>query len=79
MDVLTAKPDSISPILYIMVPASKTFFGPNLSLNQPPVIMVIGPTEFATVYTIARSAEVMLCPVRLLRYSDIEAEKTLHA
>ena len=73
------KPANIIPIPKINPPTNTTFLGPNLSFIIPPVIIVIGPTEFVTVNTIAKLAAVKVVPARLFKYSAIGDANTLHA
>ena len=61
--MLVAKPDKNIPEPNITPPTKRTILGPNLSLNHPPDIIVMGPTELAMVYTIARSPVVMFIPL----------------
>ena len=67
------------PIPNIAPPTRITRRGPNLSLMKPPEIMVMGPTELATVNTMARSAAVKGRPSKAVSFSASGTEKTLHA
>ncbi len=48
-------------------------------IYHSPVIIVIGPTEFVTVNTIAKLAAVKVVPAKLFKYSAIGDANTLHA
>jgi peptide/nickel transport system permease protein len=65
--------ESDEPVVDIL----KRGVGPSLSLTMPPLIMVMGPTELATVKTMARLA--ISVPVSWPRYSAMGEAKTLHA
>ena len=72
-----AKPDPIIPVPNRIPAHTSTHLGPILSLMKPPLIIVMGPTELATVNTIARDA--ISFPVSSVRYWAIGDANTLHA
>ena len=60
-----AKPEVIMPILNNIPPIMITFLSLSFFVKNPPLIIVIGPTELAIVNTIERLT--MELPLRLFR------------
>ena len=76
---LVARPVHIIPAPKRPPPTMRTHLGPNLSFTYPPEIIVMGPTEFATVNTMASIAAVYNVPWMPVSFSARGEANTLHA